>query len=86
MNATVSRARERVSADTLVKAYQEDADRKRSLIMRANATRDRLLIIVEALRRLGRDERFTALLEDEGLATLPQNLAARFHSQREGAL
>lgn len=83
---TDSRTRERVSADTLVKAYQEDADRKRSLIMRANATRDRLLIIVEALRRLGRDERFTALLEDEGLATLPQNLAARFHSQREGAL
>lgn len=81
--ATDGRTRERVSADTLVKAYQEDADRKRSLIMRANATRDRLLFIVEALRRLGRDEHFTALLEDEDLGTLPQNLAARLRSQRE---
>jgi len=82
--ATDGRIRERVSADTLVKAYQEDADRKRSLIMRANATRDRLLFIVEALRRLARDERFTALLEDEDLGTLPQNLAARLQSAREG--
>jgi ParB family chromosome partitioning protein len=82
--STDGRTRERVSADTLVKAYQEDADRKRSLIMRANATRDRLLFIVEALRRLARDERFTALLEDEDLGTLPQNLAARLQSAREG--
>ena len=80
----VGHKREQVSAATLVKAYQEDADRKRSMIMRANATRDRLLFIVEALRRLARDERFTALLEDEELGTLPQNLAARLQSAREG--
>ena len=66
-----------VSAEALVKAYQEDAARKRSLIRRAQVTRDRLLFIVEALRRLSEDSTFLALLEDEDLATLPQNLAAR---------
>ena len=81
--ATGGPTRERVSADTLVKAYQEDTDRKRSLILRANSTRDRLLFIVEALRRLSRDERFMALLEDEDLGTLPQNLAIRLQSLQE---
>jgi len=81
--ATDSSTRERVSADTLVKAYQEDTNRKRSLILRANATRDRLLFIVEALRRLARDEHFMALLEDEDLGTLPQNLAARLRTPQD---
>ncbi|MFC4595539.1 plasmid partitioning protein RepB C-terminal domain-containing protein [Sphingobium tyrosinilyticum] len=75
---------ERVSADSLVRAYREEAERKRSLIKRANATRDRLLVIVEALRRLRRDDRFVILLEDEDLATMPQNLAERLRPQEEG--
>ncbi len=80
---TGNRKRERVSAESLVKAYQEDTDRKRSLIQRSRATRDRLLLIVEALRRLASDERFMSLLEDEDLTTLPQNLATRLHLQNE---
>ena len=80
----VGHKREPVSAATLIKAYQEDAERKRSMIMRANTTRDRLLFIVEALRRLARDDRFMALLEDEDLGTLPQNLAARLHPRQDG--
>jgi len=36
-----------------------------------------LLFIIEALRRLSDDQTFLALLEDEDLATLPQNLAER---------
>ena len=77
---TDGRVRERVSADSLVQAYQEEADRKRSLIGRAHATRDRLLFVVEALRRLRHDEGFVALLEDEGLASLPYNLHVRLDS------
>lgn len=80
------RKRATVSADALVKAYQEDAARKRSLIRRAQATRDRLLFIVEALRRLSEDESFLALLEDEDLATLPQNLAKRLSPLPEPVL
>lgn len=84
LSPTDGRKRVRVSAEALVKAYQEDAERKRSLIQRAQATRDRLLFIVEGLRRLARDESFVALLEDEGLATLPQNLAVRLRPELEG--
>ena len=75
---------ERVSADSLVRAYREEAERKRSLIQRANAARDRLLFIVEALRRLRKDERFVTLLKAEGLATVPQNLAERMRPQMDG--
>lgn len=75
--ATGQKARQRLSADALVKAYQEDTDRKRAMIRRTEATRNRLLFVTEALRRLSRDERFLALLEDEDLATMPENIASR---------
>lgn len=74
---TETKSRQRVSADALVKAYREDTDRKRSLIRRTETTRNRLLFITEALRRLSRDEHFLALLEDEDLATMPETIGAR---------
>jgi ParB family transcriptional regulator, chromosome partitioning protein len=82
---TGGEARERVSADALVKAYQDDAHRKRALIRRAEATRDRLLVITEGVRRLSEDERFLKLLEDEDLASLPENLATRLKSQTQAS-
>lgn len=72
-----ARSRERVSAETLVKAYQEETERKRVLIARAETTQNRLMLITEAMRRLSADESFVALLEDEGLATMPERLAER---------
>lgn len=75
--------RKRVSAEALVKAYQEETDRKRAMIRRTDATRNRLLFITEALRRLARDEIFLALLEDEGLDTMPENIAARLRPTGE---
>lgn len=70
-------SRERVSADTLVKAYQEETEHKRVLIVRAETTQNRLMLITEAMRRLSADESFIALLEDEGLETMPERLAER---------
>lgn len=75
--STGPKNRQRMSADALVRAYQEDTDRKQGMIRRTEATRNRILFITEALRKLGRDERFLALLEDEELATMPEPLAAR---------
>lgn len=72
--------RERVSAQTLVKAYREETERKRVLIIRAETTQNRLMLITEAMRRLSADESFVALLEDEGLATMPERLAERLRS------
>ncbi len=36
-------------------------------------------MITEALRRLSADEQFVTLLEDEDLATLPQNISQRLN-------
>lgn len=72
-----------LSADALVKAYREDTDRKQLMIRRTEATRNCLLFITEALRKLSGDERFLALIEDEDLATMPQNIAHRLQEPRE---
>jgi ParB family chromosome partitioning protein len=68
----------------LVKAFQEDTERKRMMIRRTEATRNRLVFIVEALSQLSSDETFVALLEDEGLATMPTRIAERIQSVRIG--
>ena len=66
-----------MSPAALIRAYKKDVDLKRAMIRRANAARDRLLLVTETLRRLRRSEQFLALLEDEDLATMPENLAVR---------
>ncbi|WBX86371.1 plasmid partitioning protein RepB C-terminal domain-containing protein [Sphingosinicella microcystinivorans] len=66
----------------LVKAFQEDTERKRMMIRKTEATRNRLVFIVEALSQLSNDESFVALLEDEGLATIPTSLADRIQKVR----
>ncbi len=66
-----------MSSSALVKAYQEDAERKRMLIRSAQAARNRLIFIAEALQRLVADEDFRAILVKEGLTTLPESLAKR---------
>ncbi len=71
----MSRTGERVSADTLVQAYQDEAARKRALIQRSQVTRDRLLFITEAL-----------LLEEERLDSLPHNIAARLQPGTDRSL
>ncbi len=65
----------------LIRAYKEDVERKRDLIRRANGAQDRLILIVEALRRLQGDDEFTAILEDEGLTTLPAKINSRIAGQ-----
>jgi ParB family chromosome partitioning protein len=66
-----------LSANALVKAYREDTDKKRTIVRRSEATHNRIVFITEAIRKLARDERFLAILEDENLATLPENIATR---------
>ncbi|MGX1101298.1 plasmid partitioning protein RepB C-terminal domain-containing protein [Amorphus sp. MBR-141] len=76
-----TRRRQRISSDALVKAYQEDTDRKRLLIRKADATRSRLIFIAHAMRELLHDDRFAAILKAEGLDSLPKKLAARMDRQ-----
>jgi ParB family transcriptional regulator, chromosome partitioning protein len=70
-----------LSTAALIRTYQRDAERKRVLIRRARATGDRLVFVVEALRRLLGDENFVTLLRAEGLHTLPRNLTDRMQGK-----
>ena len=69
-----------LSSTSLIRAFQEDVDRKRILIRKAETTRSRLVFVTEALRKLLADDNFVNLLRAEGLDTLPNNLAARIHA------
>jgi ParB family chromosome partitioning protein len=69
-----------LSSNALVRAYREDVDRKRLLIKKAGTTRDRLIFVTEAVRKLLVDENFVTLLRAEGLDTLPRNLAERMQA------
>lgn len=75
-----------MSSEALVRAYQDDADRKRILIRRAETARGRLVFVAEALRRLIADDLFLRLLNEEGLNTLPEPLARRLNSAKSTKL
>jgi len=73
-----NKKRERpLSSEAILRAYRDDANKKRILVRKADATRDRLLFVTEALRKLFADENFITLLRAEGLETLPRNIAER---------
>lgn len=76
---------QKMSSAALINAYKEDVERKNELIRRANGTHDKLILIVEAIRRLQADEEFTGLLEDESLATLPAEIQQRVVGERASA-
>ncbi|MGO6943188.1 plasmid partitioning protein RepB C-terminal domain-containing protein [Rhizobium johnstonii] len=71
-----------ISSEALLKAFQDDVDRKRILIRRAETAKARLTFITEAVRKLLADAQFTGILGEEGLASLPEALATRLHSER----
>lgn len=72
-----------LSSESLLRAYRQDVDKKRLLIRKAEGTRDRLIFVAEALRKLFGDENFVTLLRAEGLETLPRNLADRIPVGRQ---
>jgi len=69
-----------LTSHALVKTFQQDVDRKRVLIRKATATKDKLIFAAHALRTLFRDEQFQLLLQSEGLDTLPNSLACRIET------
>jgi ParB family transcriptional regulator, chromosome partitioning protein len=67
--------RHRISSEGLVRAYEREAGRQRLIIKKAEITQNRLLFVVEAVRKLLADENFTTLLRAEDLETMPRPLA-----------
>ncbi len=70
-----STAVRRLTGTKVVKEYQREIRRQRDLTDRAAATKERLLLLVSALRSLLMDGHFTTLLRAENLADMPQQLA-----------
>jgi ParB family chromosome partitioning protein len=78
---TIEPRRERaLSVNGLLRTYRESTDKKHSLVRKAEATRERLVFVIEALRNLLADQNFVNLLGAEGLDTLPRNLGDRIHA------
>ena len=70
-----------LSVESLVRTYQNDVEKKQILLRKAATTRNELMFIVEALRKLFSDENFVTLLQAESLATVPKNLTERLTSR-----
>ncbi len=67
-------AKRPLTSEALVRAYQQEAERQKVLIKKAELTQGRLMFVVEAFRRLRDDDHFLTLLRAEGLDTLPTYL------------
>jgi ParB family chromosome partitioning protein len=72
------------SSYSLVRTYQKEVDRQRKMVLKAEHAHQRLLLVVQGLKKLFADENFVTLLRAEGLDTLPKYLAERI-TNFEGA-
>lgn len=71
-----------ISSQDVLKIYQKEVDRKRLLTRKADVVNNRMLFIVEALRRLMAEENFVTILKAEGLVTMPKPLAQAVEEKR----
>lgn len=68
------------TTSSLVRTYQHEVERQKSMVRKAEFAQQRLMFVVGALRQIFADENFVNLLRAEGLATLPKYLAERVWS------
>jgi len=66
-----------VTTSSLVRTYQHEVERQKSMVRKAEFAQQRLMFVVGALRQILADENFVNLLRAEGLAPLPKYLAER---------
>lgn len=66
-----------LTSEAMVRAYQQEADRQKVLIKKADVTQGKLLFVVEAIRSLMAEEGFVNLLRAEGLDAVPAPLNHR---------
>jgi ParB family transcriptional regulator, chromosome partitioning protein len=67
------------SSYSLVRTYQKEVERQRKMVLKAEHAHQRLLLVVQGLKKLFADENFVTLLRAEGLDTLPKYLAERIN-------
>lgn len=74
-----------VSAEELLRTYERETLRQRSVIQKANLCETRLRVAVAAFRQLLADDNFTTLLRAESLDSLPRILADLVEPKGEAA-
>jgi len=72
-------ARRKVTGNMLVQVYKQRVQEQKSLIAKAELTKERLLLITSAMRQLIRDDNFVTLLRAEAIADMPKQLMARLN-------
>jgi ParB family chromosome partitioning protein len=72
-----------VSAETLLKTFQQETMRQKMIIQKAKICETRLFFTVSALMQLFKDDHFVTLLRAEGLDSLPQYLAEQIYGGGE---
>jgi ParB family chromosome partitioning protein len=74
-----------ITSSSLVRAFQQEVDRKRLMVKKAGYVEQRLLFIVGAFRDLYGDENFTNLLLAQKMETMPKGLSDRVWSESRPA-
>jgi ParB family transcriptional regulator, chromosome partitioning protein len=73
----IAQTRRKLTGEGLVREYKDRMREQRQLVKKANLTKERLLLLMSAIRRLLQDEHFATLLRAESLVDMPEQLAAR---------
>lgn len=73
----VAHTRRKLTGEALVREYKDRMREQRQLVKKANLTKERLLLLISAIRRLLQDEHFATLLRAENLVDMPEQLAVR---------
>jgi ParB family transcriptional regulator, chromosome partitioning protein len=80
-NGTAVSPQQSVSAQKVMRTFQQEMNRHRLLVTKAKVAETKLLFIVSALKSLLHDDHFVTLLRAERLDTLPQYLADQIKGQ-----
>jgi ParB family chromosome partitioning protein len=73
----IVQTRRKLTGEALVREYKDRMREQRQLVKKANLTKERLLLLTSAIRRLMEDEHFVTLLRAENLVDMPEQLAVR---------
>jgi ParB family transcriptional regulator, chromosome partitioning protein len=72
-----AQTRRKITGETLVREYKDRIREQRQLVKKANRTKEQLLLLITAIRRLLTDDHFMTLLRAEKLSDMPEQLATR---------
>jgi len=72
-----AQTRRKITGETLVCEYKDRIREQRQLVKKANRTKEQLLLLITAIRRLLTDDHFMTLLRAENLSDMPEQLATR---------